>query len=131
MRSLSFVLALVITVSLTLVAGLVHLQKAPEPSPDDPRARMAQPAAHTSQASFYGSRESAADPKVTAAYVECHAGPAEGFLHSADWTWAEKQTLPDGGLIAIGKKNLLHNFCISIESSRASCSTCHFSGGCS
>jgi octaheme c-type cytochrome (tetrathionate reductase family) len=124
LRSPGFVLAAVIAVSLTLVALLVQLQEAPASRTDDPRAAMARPAAHVDHATFFDG-EFATGPEVTAACLQCHAEEGEDVLHSAHWTWAGDHTVRDGEDIAIGKKNLLNNFCISVESNWPACTTCH------
>ena len=125
LRSPGFVLAAVISVSLALVVVLVQLQQQPAPEFDNPRAAMLRPAAHVSHQTFYGGREFTTGPEVTAACIECHAESAQEFMHSAHWTWAGDHAVRDGEEIAIGKKNLLNNFCISVESNWAACTTCH------
>ena len=125
LRSPGFVLAAVISASLALVVGVVQLQRAPAPRLDNPRAAMPRPGAHVSHQTFYTNRQFTTGPEVTAACIECHADAAEDFMHSAHWTWAGDHATRNGEEIAIGKKNLINNFCISIESNWAACTTCH------
>lgn len=42
-------------------------------------------------------------------------------MQTGHWTWTGDELLPHGGgeLIPIGKKNLLNNFCVGVESASA------------
>ncbi|RKZ13427.1 cytochrome C [bacterium] len=125
LRSPGLILAAVIMASVALVAGLVQLQKPDTTAHDNPRAAMATPAAHTSHETFYTGKSLTTGPEVTAACIECHAQAAQDFMHTAHWTWAGDHAERDGQSVAIGKKNLLNNFCISVELNWAACTTCH------
>lgn len=125
LRSPGFILASVVAASLALVALLVQLQQPAAPIHDDPSAALPTPAAPTDHQTFFENRTLDSGPAVTAACVECHASAAADFMRTAHWTWAGDHVERDGATFAIGKKNLLNNFCISIESNWAACTTCH------
>ena len=61
-------------------------------------------------------------PEVTEACLSCHTEAAKQVQHTKHWTWeflnpATKQKL--------GKKNVINNFCTSVESNQTFCSACH------
>ncbi len=65
-------------------------------------------------------------PEVTKACLECHTEAAGQIHRTKHWKWEflnpdTKQTL--------GKKTVLNNFCISIASNYASCTSCHVGYG--
>ena len=120
----SLVLAVVILALVGLAIGLVELQKTDDPRVDDPRANLPKVAAHVDHASFF--REGfQSGPDVTKACLECHADAGQDFLHTAHWTWTGDTIEREGTEIAIGKKNLLNNFCLTIESNWPRCTSCH------
>lgn len=65
-------------------------------------------------------------PEVTRACLECHTDAAAQMQKTKHWTWdyENPQTKQK-----IGKKTMLNNFCISIASNQASCTTCHIGYG--
>jgi octaheme c-type cytochrome (tetrathionate reductase family) len=124
-RSFSFRIAAVAVVSLALAALFTDSGPDPEPVRDDPRSAMERPAAPTNHETFFEGIELASGPDVTAACLECHPQEGADFLHTTHWTWAGDHVERDGAEVRVGKKNLLNNFCISIESNWSSCTTCH------
>ena len=70
-------------------------------------------------------------PSVTRACLECHPKAAEEVLHTAHWTWEGDPVLLPGRdePVRIGKKNLVNNFCISVQSNWIGCTSCHVGYG--
>jgi len=66
-------------------------------------------------------------PSVTRACLTCHPQAAQDLMQSSHWLWLGKeQKIPGHDQThRIGKKNLLNNFCISIESNWPKCTSCH------
>ncbi len=63
---------------------------------------------------------------VTLACLECHPKAAEEVMGTAHWKWERKARVPGHtGLVDIGKKNLVNNFCIGIRGNMMTCSSCH------
>lgn len=62
---------------------------------------------------------------VTLTCLECHADAAQDFMRTTHWTWEKHQEVPGKGLISLGKKNAINNFCIGIASNWVYCSSCH------
>ena len=65
--------------------------------------------------------------EVTAQCLTCHETQGAHFLNSAHWNWLGEspQVVGHETGTAIGKKNLVNNFCIGIESNEARCTQCH------
>lgn len=64
-------------------------------------------------------------PEVTRACLECHEDAAQDFMHTAHWTWLEKQDVEGKGTIELGKANAVNNFCIAVPSNYPRCTSCH------
>lgn len=65
-------------------------------------------------------------PSVTRRCLECHPGAAKEVMATAHWTWLSDTVAREGREpVRIGKKNLLNNFCIALESNWPRCTSCH------
>jgi octaheme c-type cytochrome (tetrathionate reductase family) len=71
-------------------------------------------------------RQFASGPEVTKACLQCHT-EASGQIHrTKHWKW--ELLNPVSGQ-TLGKKSLVNNFCIAIESNQAGCTSCHVGYG--
>jgi octaheme c-type cytochrome (tetrathionate reductase family) len=66
---------------------------------------------------------------VTAACISCHNGRAAEVMHSTHWNWERTEYVEGKGIRAIGKRNVLNNFCIGISGNQQSCNRCHIGYG--
>jgi len=64
-------------------------------------------------------------PEVTEACLSCHNGRGEEFMKTEHWNWHKVDSIPGRGTFDLGKKNLLNNFCIGVNSNEKLCSMCH------
>jgi octaheme c-type cytochrome (tetrathionate reductase family) len=71
-------------------------------------------------------------PSVTRACLTCHPEAGQQMLHSEHFTWlGEPAMVPGTGGPGhdspqrIGKRNLINNFCLTIESNWPRCTNCH------
>ena len=66
-------------------------------------------------------------PAVTRACLECHPRAAEEVMRTGHWTWAGQEALVPGqpAPLAVGKRNLLNNFCIAVAGNWPRCTSCH------
>ncbi len=62
---------------------------------------------------------------VTAACISCHNGRAEEVMHSSHWQWERTEYIAGKGIRSVGKRNILNNFCIGVQSNEQSCTRCH------
>ena len=75
-------------------------------------------------------KKSFAKPQdVTAACISCHNGRHIEVMQSTHWNWERTEYIPGKGIRAIGKKNVLNNFCIGISGNEQSCNKCHIGYG--
>jgi octaheme c-type cytochrome (tetrathionate reductase family) len=65
-------------------------------------------------------------PEVTRACLACHTEAAGQVHRTKHWTW--EFVNPQTGQ-RLGKKTVLNNYCISIASNQASCTSCHVGYG--
>ena len=62
---------------------------------------------------------------LTAACLSCHNKRGSEFMKTSHWNWASPDTLADGTVKQLGKKNVLNNFCVGINSNEGLCTKCH------
>lgn len=65
-------------------------------------------------------------PEVTKACLSCHTEAARQVHRTKHWTW---EFLNPDNKQKLGKKNVLNNFCISVESNYPGCTACHVGYG--
>ena len=71
-------------------------------------------------------REFKSGPEVTKACLSCHTEAAKQVHKTKHWTWEFINTEKNQKL---GKKNVLNNFCLSIEQNQQYCTNCHVGYG--
>jgi octaheme c-type cytochrome (tetrathionate reductase family) len=71
-------------------------------------------------------REFKTGPELTKACLSCHTEAAGQIHRTKHWKW--EYLNPDTKQV-LGKKTLLNNYCISIASNYASCTSCHVGYG--
>lgn len=64
--------------------------------------------------------------EVTRACLSCHADVAQEIMHTTHWTW---EYVNETTGQTVGKKTLINNFCISIQSNEPRCTSCHIGYG--
>ncbi len=86
-----------------------------------------QPADHTKfpvlQKKFNSPRE------VTGACLSCHTERGKEVMHSNHWNWEREEYVAGRGIVYLGKKNAINNFCIGVEGNEQSCAKCHIGFG--
>ncbi len=119
---------------ITLIAGAAAVALAltilglssASPRGDDPRAHLPPHPAHTSHAGMVtGPFDS--PQAVTRACLSCHPQAAGEVMATSHWTWeSDTATSPlTGASMRIGKKNMINNFCIGVQSNEPRCMSCH------
>ncbi len=70
------------------------------------------------------------DPtKVTEACLSCHTERGKEVMASSHWKWEREEYVKGRGVVYLGKKNVLNNFCIGTEGNDISCAKCHIGYG--
>ncbi len=133
-----YIMGLLIAVVLA-AAGLLwegDVQAAAEPAQNPDAAPLAQdgggadadsegdaPFVPTDHSQFVElQQEFATGPEVTAACLSCHVDSAKEIMSTTHWTWEFEH--PDTGQ-TLGKKHVINNFCIAIDSNEPRCTSCH------
>jgi len=62
---------------------------------------------------------------VTAACIGCHNGRHKEVMQSNHWNWEREEYVEGRGVVYLGKKNAINNFCIGVEGNEESCAKCH------
>ena len=110
---------------LVLVAVVTACNERPKAT-DDPWAQVPIPAAHTDHASLIQGPFADAFA-VTRRCLECHPDAAREMQETSHWTWISDQVEVAGREkpLPIGKRNMINNFCISVEGNWPRCTSCH------
>lgn len=67
--------------------------------------------------------------QVTEACIVCHNGRAQEIMRSNHWNWEKAEYVKGRGIVYLGKKNAINNFCIGTEGNEMSCAKCHVGYG--
>ncbi|MCX6150608.1 MAG: tetrathionate reductase family octaheme c-type cytochrome [Ignavibacteriales bacterium] len=67
--------------------------------------------------------------EATEACLSCHNGRAQEIMKSTHWNWEREEYVEGRGIVYLGKKNAINNFCIGTEGNEASCAKCHIGYG--
>ncbi len=105
---------------------LVRLQSPVVEKKSDAQSRMPVPKAHVDHSKFF--TEAFKDgPSVTKSCLQCHDKEAKDFMKTQHWEWKGQAVHVPGhkGTFEIGKKNLINNFCISVQTNWPKCTSCH------
>jgi len=115
-----WVLALALLVA-ALAVGLALRSESGAPDSGMPAART-----HLDHSAFFDTPFETG-PDVTRACLECHEDAARTMMGTAHFRWLgdEVDDPRTGERIAVGKRNLINNFCIGIQGNQASCTRCH------
>ena len=95
-----------------------------------PREKMPTHPVHTDHSTFF--HEPFADgPAVTRACLECHPQASSEVMQTAHWNWLGEEVMMSGHdePVRIGKRNIINNFCIGIQSNWPACTMCHIGYG--
>lgn len=67
--------------------------------------------------------------EVTQKCLTCHEEVAHDVMQTSHWTWELEQQITGKGKVGRGKKNVINNFCISIDGNEPRCTSCHIGYG--
>lgn len=68
-------------------------------------------------------------PEVTKTCMSCHTEAHKQVMLSNHWNWEREEFIKNRGIVYIGKKNAINNFCIGVEGNEKSCAKCHIGYG--
>ncbi|MDQ1265209.1 MAG: hypothetical protein QG635_359 [Bacteroidota bacterium] len=67
--------------------------------------------------------------QITIACNSCHNLTAGEIMKSNHWNWEREEYIQGRGIVYIGKKNVINNFCIGTKGNEESCAKCHIGFG--
>jgi octaheme c-type cytochrome (tetrathionate reductase family) len=68
--------------------------------------------------------------EVTETCLMCHEGLDQDIMKTTHWTWLGKEFVTETGVrMSVGKQNIINNYCISLSSNWARCTSCHIGFG--
>ncbi len=68
-------------------------------------------------------------PEVTEACLSCHNGRGQEVMQTAHWLWSRDEYIEGKGVVSLGKRNVMNNFCIGTRGNEATCTRCHIGYG--
>jgi len=72
----------------------------------------------------------ASPQEVTETCLMCHEGIDQDIMKTSHWTWLGKEFVSESGVkLSVGKQNIINNYCISLSSNWARCTSCHIGFG--
>lgn len=120
-RLIVIIPALVVFVCATGSCGI------PDPEADRPWDHVGKGTGATDHSRLFEETGFADGPAVTRACLKCHPDAAAEVMRTSHWRWlGEPEKVPGHQEpLALGKRNLINNFCISIEGNWPRCTVCH------
>lgn len=67
--------------------------------------------------------------QVTAACISCHNKRHQEVMQSNHWNWEREEYIEGKGIVYLGKRNAINNFCIGTQGNEESCAKCHIGYG--
>lgn len=67
--------------------------------------------------------------QVTETCITCHTGRHKEVMNSSHWNWERPEYIEGKGIVYLGKKNAVNNFCIGTQSNEEACAKCHIGFG--
>ncbi|MCA9258106.1 MAG: tetrathionate reductase family octaheme c-type cytochrome [Planctomycetales bacterium] len=127
MQRIVFVLAAIALMLTMLAVGKLRREVVPPMPLETLRAKYAQkPQAgvdHAKLDELQGPFES--PQQVTETCLKCHTERGAEVLASSHWNWQREEFIAGHGIRAVGKKNVLNNFCVGVSSNLQACDKCH------
>lgn len=67
--------------------------------------------------------------EITKACVSCHNMTAHQVMNGNHWNWEREEYVQGRGVVYLGKRNAINNFCIGTKGNEQSCAKCHVGYG--
>lgn len=67
--------------------------------------------------------------QVTATCISCHNQRHKEVMQSNHWNWEREEYVEGKGIVYLGKRNAINNFCIGTQGNEESCAKCHIGYG--
>ncbi len=126
---------LLILLGVALVMAFAVAVFIPDPAPSDDLEALRQrfkkePAKVVDHSNFAVLQQRFERPQdVTAACITCHNHRHTEVMQSNHWNWEREEYMPGRGVVYLGKKNVVNNFCIGALGNEQSCAKCHIGLG--
>lgn len=84
------------------------------------------PKNHADHAGFAElNRDFASPQEITAACIKCHNQRHKEVMRSNHWNWEKPEFVEGKGVVYVGKRNVINNYCIGSDGNEQSCAKCH------
>lgn len=122
------------TIALVVVVAAVSALT-PREVPPDPLATLRERYSKAHESSVDHSRfvqlqrEFKTPQEVTEACISCHNGRHEEVMASNHWNWEREEYIQGRGVVYMGKRNAVNNYCLATEGNEIACAKCHIGFG--
>jgi octaheme c-type cytochrome (tetrathionate reductase family) len=126
-QKLSLLVVVVVTIAIIAALQITHQPEEPNLALEELRIRYARvpeaPVDHSRFAEL--DRVFETPQEVTQACIDCHTTRHEEVMGSNHWNWERISYIEGRGIRALGKRNALNNYCISVAGNEVACAKCH------
>ncbi|MGK7395903.1 MAG: tetrathionate reductase family octaheme c-type cytochrome [Candidatus Cyclobacteriaceae bacterium M3_2C_046] len=131
MKKRNLFILVAVNVIILLAINLLHKPEQPNLALEELKVEYAQPHQSSVDHSKFPElqKEFATPQDVTEACISCHTERHKEVIESSHWNWARISYIEGKGLRALGKKNVVNNFCIGSQSNEQACAKCHIGFG--
>jgi octaheme c-type cytochrome (tetrathionate reductase family) len=117
-----------------VIIGAVYLVKSKNIEPDKLDALTTQYTKKKSPSVDHSKLEAlqknfSSPQEVTKTCITCHTEVPKQVMGSNHWNWEREEYVKGRGIVYLGKKNAVNNFCIGVEGNEKSCAKCHIGFG--
>ncbi len=121
---------LALTIGLLAVIAAVSAlapKEVPPPTTSQLREKYAKPHEASVDHSRFPQlqREFKTPQEVTEACIGCHNGRHVEVMNTNHWRWEREEYVKGRGVVYLGKRNVVNNFCLAAEGSELACAKCH------
>lgn len=123
-----FIIVLSVAIVIVMVAFNIFSDKTYHPSNDVVlKAKYSEkPAKVVDHSKFAVLQKDFERPQdVTKTCISCHNKRHLEVMESSHWNWERPDYIEGKGIVYLGKKNIINNFCIGTQSNVKSCAKCH------
>lgn len=130
MKKIIIILALIGLILVSAVTIFSSRQINPEPISLLKQKMIKQAETNADHTQFAVLQKNFSSPQeITEACLSCHNQTHKEVMNSNHWNWEKPEYVEGRGIVYLGKKNAINNFCISAEGNEKSCAVCHIGFG--
>ena len=130
MKKIVIVLSVISLVLIVLYGSLVQKDIEPTKLMELKQKYSAKPTKKVDHSAFASLNQKFTSPhQITQQCIICHNKTDKEVMNSNHWNWERPEYIKGRGIVYLGKKNAINNFCIGTQGNEESCGKCHIGYG--